>query len=86
MTETEALRKAQRIWKQFCEDLLHDPSTAKTRMIASIQVALLEPPGEAPQMTFMSPKDRAVCPDCGGTGIPKNEPFPTCRTCGGTGA
>ena len=26
-----------------------------------------------------------ICPDCDGTGIPKNEPFPTCRTCGGSG-
>lgn len=29
MTDTEALRKAQRIWKQFCEDLLVDPGQCK---------------------------------------------------------
>jgi flagellar biosynthesis regulator FlaF len=57
-TETEALRIGQRIWKQFCDDLADDPSKAKTRLIASIQVALLATPPERKQMIFI-PLDAA---------------------------
>lgn len=53
LTETEALRVAQRIWKQFAEDLADDPGKAKTRLISSIQIALRAPPPDRRQMIYV---------------------------------